>query len=267
MVASTATSILSTHWLSGLVNARTPKNSLHLIIDYHHPLWINFWFRGGKSTQTVEFEIHSNSKVGWLKDSIKNREPQLSHIPNSYLQLYLISSTISDLAHDLEKVLATSGRGDLLDELQTVSEALKDVPFKMFAAKIWVVIEVASPYTAIQPPSPNADVHPVKAMREEFLTQHCMMVSSDTEVPLSFCKRQERQGQGISCTRFCSSCETIPLALLHPVFGKFADDCWSGKSTMEDLKFAQRFADMTLLTYQDEKHYREEISKGSSTDV
>ena len=116
-------------------------------LDYHHPLWINFWFRGGKSTQTVEFEIHSNSKVGWLKDSIKNREPQLRHIPNSYLQLYLISSTISDLAHDLEKVLATSGRGDLLDESQTVSEALKDVPFKMFTAKIWVVIEVASPYS------------------------------------------------------------------------------------------------------------------------
>ena len=94
-----------------------------------------------------------------------------------------------------------------------------------------------------------------------------MMASSDTEVPLSFRKRQERQGQGISCTRFCSSCETIPLALLHPVFGEFADDCWSGESTMEDLKFAQRFADMTLLTYQDEKHCREEISKASSTDV
>lgn len=147
-----------TRKLSSIFNAKMPKDSLHLIIVYDHPVYITCWFRGEQTSQKVVIKIQSNDKVEELKDLIKNKEPQLSHIPHASLQLYLISNTISDLKHDLKEVLETNGSGDLLDGSQTISKVLKGVPFKMFEEQIWVVVEVVPPYAAIHPLSPTMNV-------------------------------------------------------------------------------------------------------------
>ena len=113
---------------------------------------------------------------------------------------------------------------------------------------------------AIHPLSHTTNVHPVKVTREEFLAQYYMTVPSNSGVSPSFRMHRECQVHGISCARFRSSCATIPLALLHPVFGEFADDCWSCETTIEDLTFAQRCA-YIMLDIPDEEVRREKINK------
>ncbi|KAG5653093.1 hypothetical protein H0H81_002318 [Sphagnurus paluster] len=86
-------------------------------------------------------------------------------------------------------------------------------------------------------PSPSRDSiteGEVKTLRSRFLEARPKEPPSNAGVASSFQKDQENSEKLIPCNRPYSAAATVPLTLLHPVFGQFKDDCETLMPTRED---------------------------------
>ena len=105
------------------------------------------------------------------------------------------------------------------------------------------------PPSAYRPP-PAADS--VGRERSRYLGQTKSMAPSAAAQPKEFAKRQGNPATAIHCDRPRHATNTIPVTLLHPVFGEFLDDIQTHESTAEDNKLVVDFSEAMADVYEKE---------------
>ncbi|KAF8895993.1 hypothetical protein BD779DRAFT_1433827, partial [Infundibulicybe gibba] len=75
--------------------------------------------------------------------------------------------------------------------------------------------------------------------RKALFGKKSVMSPSDGAKPVAFRKEQEKENYTYACGRPLETEPALPLALLHPVFGQFIDDCKNIRLTAEDLACAR----------------------------
>ncbi|KIJ63839.1 hypothetical protein HYDPIDRAFT_29189, partial [Hydnomerulius pinastri MD-312] len=233
-----------------------PATQTHVVVP---DLDINCWVRGYETNRIFAVKISRSKTVGALKDAIKNEKPVgFRDIDANTLVLYKVSlasdegleETLKGLTFDHEKPL---------HPLHTLSEVFPDAPLKRH---IHIVIEAPlSVQSHVRPLSsyPALVLHQVEAQRLTFLRADASTAPSSGGQLEEFSKRQNDPKQAIYCNRPHSARATIPVTLLHPVFGQFLDDCETRETTAEDNAFAMEFSIAMSNFYLDEQERAQEI--------
>jgi hypothetical protein len=91
------------------------------------------------------------------------------------------------------------------------------------------------PPSAYKPPYPADEVG---CKRYQYLYQVQPKAPSTTGQPKEFAIRQKNSTTAIACGRPRGTADTIPVTLLHPIFGRFVDDIDTHEPTREDNEFA-----------------------------
>jgi hypothetical protein len=107
------------------------------------------------------------------------------------------------------------------------------------------------PPSAYKPPCPADEVG---RKRHQYLYQVQPKAPSTTGQPKEFANQQKNSTTAIACGRPRGTADTIPVTLLHPIFGRFLDDIDTHEPTTEDNAFAHE-----LSTIMADFHAREEV--------
>jgi hypothetical protein len=101
----------------------------------------------------------------------------------------------------------------------------------------------------------------VARLREQFCDHRKAAAPSSAAEPTTFLNKQKLPDAAIYCNRPADPCRTLPLSLLHPVFGTFIDDYCSLVPTNEDKSLAFRLVDVMTPIYNAEKARQKSITK------
>jgi len=104
-------------------------------------------------------------------------------------------------------------------------------------------------------------VDEVARLREQFCDCRKAAAPSSEVEPKTFLDNQKPPHAAIYCNRPVDPCRTLPLSLLHPVFGKFIDDCCSLVPTYEDKSLAFSLVNVMTPIYNVEKARQKAIMK------
>jgi hypothetical protein len=108
------------------------------------------------------------------------------------------------------------------------------------------------PPSAYKPPCPADDVG---QRRHEYLSQARRKAPSTAGQPKEFAKQQKNSKTAIAFDRPRGTADTIPVTLLHPIFGQFLDDVDTHEPTKEDNDFALELS-MTMADFHAEEDVR-----------
>ncbi|KIK74259.1 hypothetical protein PAXRUDRAFT_791416, partial [Paxillus rubicundulus Ve08.2h10] len=237
--------LFAVHTLSAVFELPPGEGCLHLIVDV---LDIRCWIRGRGPETHFSVRIGSGQGLDTLKSRIQ-ADRLFSDVPVAHMKLYKVSTAEADL----RECLSTMGEGELLKQGQVLSAVFNDVPF---GGEPRVVIEISSGTKAAKfPPSvyrPIEEGNLIQAARNGFLNLCPRQKPSSSGQPSSFRTRQKNAAKYIPCGRPCDSEETIPVTLLHPVFGKFLDDCQTYEITAKDNAFIERMRQAMSCLYDEE---------------
>lgn len=114
----------------------------------------------------------------------------------------------------------------------------------------------------VHPPSPNppptaytfpvSNPEDVVQSRSAFLKQRTKEAPSNGAEPSKFFKKQKQADRCIPCDRPHGSNPTMPLDLLHPIFGDFKDHVKDRVPTPSDIEFSLDFMVAMSDHYEDE---------------
>ncbi|KAF8834021.1 hypothetical protein BDN67DRAFT_915782 [Paxillus ammoniavirescens] len=162
---------------------------------------------------------------------------------------------------NLQECLNTLGKGQLLKYGQVLSAVFNDVPF---GEEPRIIIEISSgtkgakfSLSVYRPTEEN----PIQAARNRFLKLCPRNKPYNVDQPSSFRRRQKKVVKYIPCGRPCDNEETIPVTLLHPVFGKFLDDCQTYKITAQDNVFIERMRKAMSILHDDKSDQISKVDK------
>ncbi|KAF8836162.1 hypothetical protein BDN67DRAFT_998492 [Paxillus ammoniavirescens] len=217
------------------------EGCLHLIVDVPDiPIPIRCWVRGRDAARHFSVQIPSGQGLDPLRDRIKEADMFFSDVSVADMRLYKISTAEANL----QECLNTLDEGQLIKYGQDLSAVFNDVPF---GEEPRIVIEISSGAKNL-----------IQAARNRFLKLCPQNKPSNVGQPSSSRTRQKNAAKYIPCGRPCDDDETIPVTLLHPVFGKFLDDCQTYKITAKDNVFIERMR-QAMSTLHDDKS--DQISK------
>jgi hypothetical protein len=84
------------------------------------------------------------------------------------------------------------------------------------------------------PPAAYKNLDEVRQHRRQYISTFPKKPPSSQAVPHEFSKLQENHSHAIDCNRPSLAAATIPVTLLHVIFGQFVDDCTLHTPTKED---------------------------------
>jgi hypothetical protein len=104
-------------------------------------------------------------------------------------------------------------------------------------------------------------VDEVASLREQFCNHRKAAAPSSAAEPKTFLTKQKSPHTAIYCNRPVDPCRTLLLSLIHPVFGKFIDDCCNLVPSYEDKSLAFSLVNAMTPIYDAEKARQKAITK------
>ncbi|EGO25017.1 hypothetical protein SERLADRAFT_438622, partial [Serpula lacrymans var. lacrymans S7.9] len=241
--------------LSDVFTQPPARNQLHLIIDV---LSVECWIRGADLAGFIKVTIPAEADIGDLNASIKAAYSGI--IPFPGFRVYKVTANNDD---ELHEILGATGSGQMLQGTVILKEVFDDVPFLQMPR---VVVELLDEKITGHPPSAYRHVgngDPIATARNKFLISTPKEKPSATGTPSEFRRRQNNSQhlKSIPCGRPREYEETIPVTLLHPVFGQFLDDCQTIDVTADDNSFVEHLAIAMSALYENENGRLEAVDK------
>lgn len=106
---------------------------------------------------------------------------------------------------------------------------------------------------------PPSDYRLVSAKRSRYLNANEPKAPSSAGKAPEFAKLQNDPEKTILCSRPASAEATIPVTMLHPVFGEFLDNCERHETTVEDNRFTRELSTAMSGFYTDENDRKKTI--------
>ncbi|KAH8924591.1 hypothetical protein BT69DRAFT_1349368 [Atractiella rhizophila] len=202
---------------------------------------LNYWIRGTDIGTVLTIDISGKQNVGQLKKAIKSHTPH--YFPGIHAELLALYQV--DLLND--ESLKEKLKGASYDKPLRFSTDLLSEIFVQALNPHHVHVVVDAPASAplrSQPPSipHSAEQHRIRALRHRFLEDNERIAPSTGAEPNVFAKRQSAIKHQIFCNRPRSATTTNPTTLLHPVFGRFLDDCENYEITAADNAFVMELS-------------------------
>ncbi|KDR79311.1 hypothetical protein GALMADRAFT_1233107 [Galerina marginata CBS 339.88] len=233
------------------------RGRLQVIVDT--PLLsLNCFLLGDDSDRTFTVKIQKNEPVSLLRDLIKEKQaPHLNHVAASDLHLWNVSFPIDDLPSKKPPTLGPKMRSEKF--MSAIFRSRLDTNC------VHVVIRAMTKGAPLRGPPPSAYMAPVvstdelAAKRERFLKKRKAEAPSAGGNPDPFLKAQLAADGNILCNRPHGYASTLPISLLHPVFGDFVEDAKDYVPTPDDAKFLLAFVQAMANIYTNERSRQQEI--------
>ncbi|KAI0255336.1 hypothetical protein BJV78DRAFT_1179329 [Lactifluus subvellereus] len=201
---------------------------LNVVIKYSSSvIQLNCLVLGEPPSCLFDVKIASKETVNNLKEVIKKRrEITFQHVDAAHLDLWQVSIPTDQTVHgqDLRQLV---NNVPSLEPTRTLSEVFSESPA---LGHIHIIQSKRALPSAYKPP-PTDDVG---TLRAQFLKGTPAKSPSSGGKTKQFSKRQADSDQRIYCNRPRVASATIPVTLLHPIFGQFIDDCENNKPTAQD---------------------------------
>ncbi|KAF8079189.1 hypothetical protein FPV67DRAFT_1604454 [Lyophyllum atratum] len=196
----------------------------------------------------VIIDILDTKNVADLRKLIKKEtSPHFDNVPANQLDLFKVSIPLSD---DDDSLTASFGSLRLDEQILgrpwlKLSQVFGDI----HDDHVHVIVKPPDTHRTEPPPGEPLDV---KQARDAFLEACGKNPPSSQGKPQQFRKHQKRSDRMIPCDRPYGASATIPVTLLHPVFGRFKDDCETYTPGKEDNALALELQKVMSDIYDDE---------------
>ncbi|KAF8060635.1 hypothetical protein FPV67DRAFT_1631455 [Lyophyllum atratum] len=188
-------------------------------------LALNCLIFGEDLNRVFTIEISDTKNVSLLKQSIKAENTHsLANISSRHLNLYKVSIPTDDNGSSLSVYLSRDDEQKTMHPVAILSRVFVDIS----GEHIHVIVKVPDTHP------PSATPLEVSRPRAAFLQSRRRAAPSSVGYPGEFETYQAKPEKMIPCNRPYDAAATIPVTLLHPVFGQFKDDCEMLMPTRED---------------------------------
>ncbi|KAI0255340.1 hypothetical protein BJV78DRAFT_1350597 [Lactifluus subvellereus] len=236
--------------LSSVFSDQPTADCLHVVIqhytldshrrldpDPHEVIQLNCLILGEPPSRFFDVEIASKETVYNLKDVIKKRrEITFQHVDAAHLDLWQVSIPTNQTVSGPLRLRQLVNNVPPLGPARKVFEVFSESPA---LGHIHIIVT-----------SPTLD--DVGTLRVQFLKETPAKSPSSGGKTKQFLKRQADSDQRIYCNRPRDASTTIPVTLLHPIFGQFIDDCENNKPTAQDNALVLELSEAMSDFYQNE---------------
>ncbi|KDR71093.1 hypothetical protein GALMADRAFT_144169 [Galerina marginata CBS 339.88] len=219
---------------------KAPVMQTASVLDSTELLWLNCFFLGDLPDRMFIVKIPKNKNVSILKDLIKEKNPRsLRNVAASNLDLWQVSFPADHLYFKDPPIAGPKLRSEKL--LSDVFCSALDI------SSIHVVVHI--PVKGVPSPSSGSPPHTflvpstdeLSLDREKFCSQRKSEAPSIGGNPRTFLDMQDTTDGYINCNRPYGLPTALPLSLLHPIFGEYADDAENHVPTPDDAQFLLAF--------------------------
>ncbi|PPQ97462.1 hypothetical protein CVT26_002810 [Gymnopilus dilepis] len=232
----------------------TSPDHLHIIVKSPY-LELNYSILDDGTGRWDVVTMLKTDTVSKLREVIKEKGGiRLQNVAASSVELWSVSFPIEDLT---SKTPDLSGPSLLpLRKLSEVFPSQLD-PMHIHVVARGLIERTKAPPSAFGNPVPSTNQ--LLENRKAFCEKRPTSAPSSSGMPQPFHRKQNNPDTAIPCNRPANCSTALPLSLLHPIFGNFADDAENYEPQPDDAQFVMDFVTAMVEIYDKENGRQDAI--------